>query len=52
LVYQVQYTTNLIQTNWINLGKPLVATNGNLTVSDANAIGSSPQRFYRIMVLP
>jgi hypothetical protein len=52
LVYQVQYKTNLLQTNWINLGKPLVATNGNLTVSDTNAIGSSPQRFYRLMVSP
>jgi subtilase family serine protease len=52
LVYQVQYKTNLLQANWINLGKPLIATNGNLTVSDTNAIGSSPQRFYRLMVLP
>jgi subtilase family serine protease len=52
LVYQVQYTTNLVQTNWINLGKPLIATNGYLTVSDTNAIGSSPQRFYRVQVLP
>jgi len=52
LVYQVQYKTNLVQTNWINLGKPLIATNGNLTVSDTNATGSSPQRFYRLMVSP
>ena len=52
LVYQVQYKTNLLQANWINLGKPLIATNGNLTVSDTNAVGSSPQRFYRLMVLP
>jgi hypothetical protein len=52
LIYQVQYKTNLLQTNWINLGKPLVATNSNLTVSDTNAINSSPQRFYRLMVLP
>jgi hypothetical protein len=52
LVYQVQYETNLLQTNWINLGKPLIATNGNLTISDTNAISSSPQRFYRLIVLP
>jgi subtilase family serine protease len=52
LVYQVQYKTNLVQTNWINLGKPLIATDGNLTVSDTNAIGSSRQRFYRLMVSP
>ncbi|HXR03736.1 MAG TPA: protease pro-enzyme activation domain-containing protein [Verrucomicrobiae bacterium] len=52
LVYQMQYKTNLLQTNWIKLGKPLIATNGNLTISDTNAIGSSPQRFYRVQVLP
>lgn len=52
LVYQVQYKTNLLQTNWINLGKPLIATNGNLTMSDTNATSSSPQRFYRLMVSP
>ena len=52
LVYQVQYKTNLFQTSWINLGKPLIATNGNLTVSDTNATSSSPQRFYRLMVSP
>ena len=52
LVYQVQYKTNLPQTNWINLGKPLIATNGNLTMSDTNTISSSLQRFYRLMVSP
>ena len=52
LLYQVQYKTNLLQANWINLGKPLVATNGNLTVSDTNSIHSTPQRFYRLLVLP
>jgi subtilase family serine protease len=52
LVYQVQYKTNLLQTNWINLGKSLTATNTSLTVSDTNATSSSPQRFYRLMVLP
>jgi hypothetical protein len=52
LLYQVQYKTNLFQASWINLGKPLVATNGSLTVSDTNATDSLPQRFYRLMVLP
>jgi len=51
LVYQVQYTTNLLQTNWIDLGQPLIATNPNLTVSDTNAV-NSPQRFYRLSVSP
>jgi subtilase family serine protease len=52
LVYQVQYTTNLLQTNWINLGQPLIATNASLTVSDTNAVNSSPQRFYRLIEQP
>jgi len=52
LVYQVQYSTNLAQGNWINLGKPLIATSNTLTVSDTNAISSSPQRFYRLTVSP
>jgi hypothetical protein len=50
-VYQVQYTTNLFQPNWINLlVKPLVATNGTMTVSDTNPIFASPGRFYRVVV--
>jgi len=52
LVYQVQYKTNLSQANWINLGKPLYAASNNLTLSDTNAITSSPQRYYRLMLLP
>jgi hypothetical protein len=52
LIYQVQYKTNLLQAGWINLGKPLIATNGNLTLSDTNAIHSTPQRYYRLTVLP
>ena len=50
LVYQVQYKTNLFQTDWINLGKPRVATTNTLTISDTNAFLSSPRRFYRFVV--
>jgi hypothetical protein len=50
LVYQVQYRTNLTQTNWLNLGSPLSATNNAMTLSDP--IGADPQRFYRILLLP
>jgi hypothetical protein len=50
LVYQVQYRTNLTQTNWLNLGSPLSATNNAMTLSDP--IGTNPQRFYRILLLP
>jgi subtilase family serine protease len=52
LAYQVQYSTNLLQTNWINLGEPLIASNASLTVSDTSAANSSPQRFYRLLELP
>jgi hypothetical protein len=50
LAYQVQYTTNLSQPDWINLGGPIQATNGFLNASDT--IGSGPHRFYRLFLLP
>jgi len=46
LVYQVQYKTNLLQPNWVDLSKPIIATSSTLTVSDAE---SSPQKFYRLV---
>jgi uncharacterized repeat protein (TIGR03803 family) len=48
--YQVQYATNLISANWIDLGTPYTATNNRLSISDA----ASPdhQRFYRVLLLP
>lgn len=52
LVYQVQYKTNLLQTNWTNLSKSFTATNYGATLLDTNALGSSPQRFYRLIVSP
>jgi hypothetical protein len=52
LSYQVQYKTNLLQSNWINLGAPLVATNGSLSVSDSGLSNPTKQRFYRFVVLP
>ncbi|MGP8199909.1 MAG: protease pro-enzyme activation domain-containing protein [Limisphaerales bacterium] len=51
LVYQVQYETNLAQSAWIDLGKPIVATNDTLTLSDTNT-ANSPTRFYRLVVSP
>ena len=50
LVYQVQYKTNLAQTGWINLGGAIPGTNSTLRTSDA--IGTDPQRFYRLSILP
>jgi hypothetical protein len=50
LTYQVQYQTNLFQTNWSNLGSPVTATNLMLTVPDS--VGADAQRFYRIIIRP
>ena len=52
LTYQVEDTTNLSQPNWVNSGTPIVATGMPLTVSDTNALLSSSQRFYRLVVSP
>lgn len=51
LKYQVQYTTNLLKTNWLNLGAPITATTNTLTVTDTNT-ALSPQRYYRFTVTP
>lgn len=48
--YQVQYRTNLIQTNWINLGGVITATANPTTFSDTNKLNT--QRFYRVALLP
>jgi hypothetical protein len=50
LAYQVQYKTNLLQANWLNLGTAITATGSSLTTTDAPA--SDFQRYYRLLVLP
>lgn len=52
LVYQVQYTTNLLKASWSNLGPPISATSNSLTVVDSAAVGSPGPRFYRLMSAP
>jgi hypothetical protein len=52
LIYQLQYTTNLNQNNWINLGKPLIASTNTATFMDTNPITSSPHKYYRLQLLP
>ncbi|MGZ4974091.1 MAG: immunoglobulin domain-containing protein, partial [Limisphaerales bacterium] len=47
-VYQLQYKSDLTQTNWSIYGTYTAAGN-NVTVSDSLADG---QRFYRVMLLP
>jgi hypothetical protein len=48
--YQLQFSTNLLKTNWVNLGNVITATSG--TTSTNTAIGPDPKRFYRIRRLP
>jgi hypothetical protein len=50
--YQVQYKTNLFQSDWINLGSPTTAGADTLSITDTNAFQSSPQRFYRLQEVP
>ena len=51
LVYQVQFKTNLLQTNWAVL-KSVAATNTATTFVDTNPITGFPQKFYRLQLLP
>jgi hypothetical protein len=48
--HQLQYKTSLSDTNWVNLGGYITASNGTVSVSDP--IGSNRQRFYRVMLIP
>jgi hypothetical protein len=48
--YQVQYKTNLTQVGWLNLGSPITASSGTVTIS--YSIGPDPVRFYRVVLLP
>jgi hypothetical protein len=49
-VLQVQYTTDLGQNNWSNLGDQFVCTNSTVTVPDS--VASDAQRLYRVVVTP
>jgi uncharacterized repeat protein (TIGR03803 family) len=46
--YQLQFTSDLSQTNWNDLGSPMTATNGVMSASDPIGEGS---RFYRVAIL-
>jgi hypothetical protein len=50
VAYQVQYSTDLSQTNWINLGAIITATTNSTSTNDV--IGSNSLRFYRVVVSP
>jgi streptogramin lyase len=47
---QLQYSSDLISTNWTNLGNTMTATHGTMLGSDA--FGPDTARFYRILLLP
>jgi hypothetical protein len=49
-IYQIQYTTNLVQNVWANLGFPVVASGSTTTMSDP--ISSNSQMFYRACIIP
>lgn len=48
--YQVQYSTDLRQTNWVVLISAITPTNSTATATDA--VGPDSQRFYRIVEFP
>jgi uncharacterized repeat protein (TIGR03803 family) len=48
--YQLQSTTNLGSAGWTNLGSAVTATNSIMGASDS--IGSSSQKFYRVIMSP
>jgi Bacterial Ig domain/Cadherin-like domain len=47
--YRLQYTDSLNSTNWNDVTPDIMAT--NQTTSTTNALGNSPQRFYRVMLV-
>jgi uncharacterized repeat protein (TIGR03803 family) len=48
--YQVQFTTNLADSHWLNLGGVTLGTGGSAWATDPP--NSDPQRFYRVVLLP
>jgi hypothetical protein len=46
--YQIQYKTNLMQPDWMNLGESVNARAA--TMSATNAAVTDPQRFYRVVI--
>lgn len=50
--YLLQYKTNLLQANWVNLNTPVTAASNTLTSVDTNTFNISSQRFYRVSVFP
>jgi hypothetical protein len=49
VTYQVQYKTNLVQADWVNLGDPITTTNPAASILDS--FGTDPERFYRVQLV-
>jgi hypothetical protein len=49
--YQVQYKTNLMQPDWIDMGGNILAETNSLKFSDTDVV-NYPQKFYRLMPVP
>jgi hypothetical protein len=49
--YQIQYKNSLRDPEWLNLGPPVQATGGVVTLDDETSEGQ-PARFYRVVLLP
>jgi len=49
-MYQLQCTSDLSSSNWTNLDSVVIATGATLNTTDS--ITTSPQRFYRVVLLP
>ena len=47
---QLQYKSDLASVTWTNLGNPITATGGTVTVTDTP--GPDQRRFYRVIVQP
>jgi subtilase family serine protease len=49
--YQVQYKTNLMQPDWIDMGANILAETNSLKFADTNVV-NCPQKFYRLIPAP
>jgi hypothetical protein len=49
--YQAQFKTNLLQTNWVNLGAPIKFPPFSVSPGGGGA-GTNSQEFYRLLVVP
>jgi hypothetical protein len=49
--YQVQYKTNLMQPDWIDMGVNILAETDSLKFTDTNVV-NYPQKFYRVIPAP